>query len=378
MASLDISQSSSRVADAQNPQATLMSAVASDLGRHAEHIGSIAAKLSRFIESECGAGSRVANFGPMEDGHAGLTFGFDVIGGASERLGSYVIKLAPIGVARRGNTDVYRQAPLLRNLHKAGMPVPAVPWASPDEQELGTPFIIMERLPGRIFFVWEPHASFPRETAAVRALWLQAAQLLARLHRTEWQTVLADWERPRGLRDELGAWVPLLRHAETPALTDEGAELHRLLAARIPDEPPTGIVHGDFQPGNILYVAGKANAVIDWELTSIGAQGLDVGWLMMLTDERAWPATCRPVAPVSRADLLEAYRHAGGPALADTDWYQALAQFRLGAIACLNVKLHRSGRRSDRFWERMAPAIPVLFARGIELVLGASKPSRGG
>ena len=31
-------------------------------------------------------------------------------------VGSYVLKMAPVGVARRGNTDVYRQAPLLRAL----------------------------------------------------------------------------------------------------------------------------------------------------------------------------------------------------------------------------------------------------------------------
>jgi len=313
----------------------------------------------------------------MEDGHAGLTFGFDVTNDASERLGSYVLKLAPAGVARRGNTDVYRQAPLLRSLAKAGMPVPAVPWASPSEELLGTPFIIMEWLPGRIFFVWQPHGSFPRETSALRALWLQAAQMLARLHQVNWQAVLADWERPRPLHDELNTWAPLLRHAETAALRDAGLELHRLLTAHVPDEHPIGVVHGDFQPGNILYVDGKAGAIIDWELASIGAQGLDVGWLMMLADGLAWPSTCRPVAPLSCTDLLDEYRHAGGPALANVDWHQALAQFRLGSIACLNVKLHRSGKRPDCFWESMEPAISVLFARGIELVLSAGKPSHG-
>ena len=45
------------------------------------------------------------------------------------------------------------------------MPVPAVPWASPDDDVLGTPFIVMERLPGRVFLVWEPHSSFPRDPA---------------------------------------------------------------------------------------------------------------------------------------------------------------------------------------------------------------------
>ena len=230
-----------------------MDVAAKDFGTDAERISALAARLNRFIETECGAGRRVIDLRPMEDGHAGLTFGFDVVvKDAPERLGSYVLKVAPPGVARRGNTDVYRQAPLLRNLGKAGMPVPAVPWASQGEDLLGTPFIIMERLPGRIFFVWKPHASFPRETAAVGALWLQAAQILAQLHQVDWQMVLPDWERPRAVRDELNTWVPLLRHAETSALAGEGLELHRLLAAHIPDERPIGIVHGDFQPGNIL------------------------------------------------------------------------------------------------------------------------------
>ena len=105
--------------------------------------------------------------------------------------GGYVLKLAPSNVTRRGNTDVYRQAPLLRALHRAGLPVPAVPWASPDEALLGSPFIIMERLPGRVFLVWEPHGSFPRPRSFCAEIWLQAARLLAQLHRIDWRAVVA-------------------------------------------------------------------------------------------------------------------------------------------------------------------------------------------
>jgi aminoglycoside phosphotransferase (APT) family kinase protein len=335
-----------------------------DAGRLAE----ISAGLNRFMEGECGAGSRVIDVRVMEDGHAGLTFGFDLVEASGRPGGGYVLKLAPVGVTRRGNTDVYRQAPLLRGLKKAGVPVPAVPWASPHEDVLGTPFIVMERLPGRVFFVWEPHRSFPRDGTSVRAKWLQAARLLAHLHRVDWRAVLADWEPPRALRDEVNTWTSLLRHAESPALADQGAKLHRLLATHMPDGHPIGVVHGDFQPGNILYAEDGATAIIDWELSSIGAQGLDVGWLLMMADDCAWPPACRPIAPLTRSDLLEAYRGAGGPALLHSDWYQALAHFRLGSIGCLNVKLHRSGKRPDGFWESFAPAIPMLFARGVELV----------
>ena len=352
-----------------------MSAVTPNWRADAEASDGLLARLQEFIENECGPDSRVANLAAMEDGHAGLTFGFDVVDVAGQPLDSYVLKLTPAGVTRRGNTDLYRQAPLLRALKAAGMPVPAVPWASQGDDALGTPFIIMERLPGRVFLVWEPHSSFPRGAIRLRRVWLQAAQLLARTHQVNWQTSLPNWEKPRSLSGELNFWAPLLRHAQESQWLAAGTELRALLDAHLPDCDPVGVVHGDFQPGNILYANGEAEGLIDWELSSIGSQGLDLGWLLMMSDSQAWHLGWQPVAPISREELIRAYGAAGGPALNHTDWYQALANFRLGAIACLNVKLHRTGKRTDVFWERFAPSISTLFARGIELARDAANRS---
>ncbi|MBX9645785.1 MAG: phosphotransferase family protein [Xanthobacteraceae bacterium] len=334
----------------------------------------LAGRLQRMIEAERGADARVINFGVMEDGHAGLTFGFDVVDTAGAALGAYVLKMAPAGVARRGNTDVYKQAPLLRALRKAGLPVPEIPWASPEEDQLGTPFIVMEKMPGRVFLVWEPHDSFSRDPVQLRDIWVQAARLLAQVHRIDWRQAVPQWEEPRPLSDELDRWTKVLRHAEDPDWFAAGSRLGTLLTARMPAEAPIGVIHGDFQPGNILYENGKAGGLIDWELASIGSQGLDLGWVLMMSDHLAWHPNWQPVAPVSAADLIEAYRGAGGPAFLNLDWYQALAHYRLGAIACLNVKLHRTGKRQDPLWDRFAPSIPLLFARGIALAERAHHP----
>src|SRR5258708_16408517 len=94
--------------------------------------------------------------------------------------------MAPMGVVRRGNTDVYRQAPLLRALRKSGLPVPEIPWASPDEDQLSTPFLVMERMPGRVFMVWEPHESFSRAPVQLREISLPAPALLAGVHTRYW------------------------------------------------------------------------------------------------------------------------------------------------------------------------------------------------
>ncbi|MEQ8660136.1 MAG: phosphotransferase, partial [Gammaproteobacteria bacterium] len=127
--------------------------------------------LEQFIRDEFGAAARLAGL-RESDGHAGLTFLFEVVeaGGTSR---PYVIKLPPRGVRRRGNTDVYRQAPLLRALKADGLPVPDVPFASDDDTNpwFALPFIVMERLPGHTFFVWDPAPGVPRDRATCEGYW---------------------------------------------------------------------------------------------------------------------------------------------------------------------------------------------------------------
>ena len=324
-------------------------------------------KLRRLVAAHFGTGAALIELAPMEEGHAGLTFGFSVRA-ANGATTAFVLKLAPVGVRRQGNTDVYRQAPLLQALSAAGLPAPRVPLAAADESDLGTPFIVMERLAGRTFIIWEPHASFDLAPHSVAALWTQAAEALARLHAFDWRSALGDWERPRPLTTELAYWAPILAKAPDDHWLREGRALADALAAHIPDAGSIGIIHGDYQPGNLLFDNGRLTGIIDWELAGIGAQALDLGWLAMMADPRCWHAGWQPHVGIGRDALIGTYEEARGARVAAIDWFQALACYRMGAIACLNVRLHRTGRRVDALWDRFAPSIATLFSRGQELV----------
>lgn len=331
-------------------------------------VAELAAQLTPIVRGVHGDRAEVRGLAVMEDGHAGLTFGFEVASPQGQTLGAYILKLGPAGVPRRGSTDVYRQAGLLRALHAAGLPVPRIAWASSEDEPLGAPYIVMERLPGRVFVIWEPHASFDLSTEAVRALWFPAIRALGAFHALDWTRALADWEQPYTLESELVRWNKLLRHAPEPQWLEAGQRVHAALAASKPGESPIGLVHGDYQPGNVLYENGRMHGVIDWDLAGIGAQGIDVGWMLMMIDQAAWAEGWKPIAPITRDEMLDTYRAGGGTALEDLGWFQAFAQFRLGAIACLNVKLNRDGRRPDLLWERFAPSISTLFARAEALL----------
>ena len=118
-------------------------------------------QLQAFCLSHYGQAATVHQVEAMP-GHAGLSFGFTVAyekDGQPERE-SLVMRLPPKGVRQSGNTDVLRQAPLLRALKKNEVPVPEVRWAGDDLRWFEVPYLMVERLPGRTFHVWEPDESF--------------------------------------------------------------------------------------------------------------------------------------------------------------------------------------------------------------------------
>lgn len=330
---------------------------------------SIIPRIAQLCESGAFGANRFERCEPMADGHAGLTFGLDLRDDAGA-LRRYILKIGPPGVPRSGSTDIFRQAPLLRALHVAGLAVPDVVWASADEVDLGSPYIVMERLPGRTLIVWEPASSFLDSTVDLAALWIGAAAALAGIHRIPHQSLLAGWEGATTLGTELDRWQSLTRHSADP---EWQAMLHRLAAAlrrHMPPDEQRGLVHGDFQPGNILYDGGAITGIIDWDLAVIGPQGMDVGWLLMMADGECWAPEWQPAQVAPKRALLRAYADAGGTALEHSTWYQAFSHFRFGAIAGLNLKLHFSGKRVDAIWEKFASSVPILLRTGIEMLDG--------
>lgn len=319
------------------------------------------AALDRFAARELGPDMRVESLAPMESGHAGLTFGVTF----SQRR-DFVLRLAPPGVRRQGNTDVYRQVPLLRALGSAGLPVPAVPFAEAGEATLGTPFILMERLPGRTFFIWQPDITFACWDTST--IWLQAAEVLRRLHAFDWRRDLPEWEPPRPLAEDVTRWDKVLAKTPDPAWVERGQRLRDRLLATLPQTRHLGLCHGDFQPGNLLFDNGRLTGIIDWELSHIGDQMLDLGWLLMMGDTRSWHPRWMPQAPLAPEALAETYAKRSGRSLDRLAWYRAAAGYAFATITCMNLHLHRSGRRPDPTWEDFAHAIPALFGRAEELI----------
>ena len=332
-------------------------------------------QLQEFCLTHYGQEAVVSQVEAMP-GHAGLSFGFTV---AYQQDGqpdqeSLVMRIPPKGVRQSGNTDVLRQAPLLRTLKKNGVSVPTVRWAGDDLRWFEVPYLIVERLPGRTFHVWEPDQSFECSAQAIAPLYEQGVQALVQVHQLDWKTELAGWEELRSLEQEIHFWDPILAKAAEPEWITWGEEVRELLLTHQPTDPPMGLFHGDYQGTNLLFDkrsdGEKLVALLDWEISGISGHLLDLGWLLVFIDPESWDSERRPITvtpPIE--DLVALYEDGMQRTVPDIKWYRALAGYRFGAISCFNVMLHRRGKRHDPEWELIAPSVKTLFGRAKELLL---------
>ena len=116
-------------------------------------------------------------------------------------------------------------------------------------------------------------------------------------------------------------------------------EVHDRLVARIPEQGPATIVHGDYRLDNmILSPAGEVAAVVDWELCTLGDPLADVGLLLVYWGEEGdelvplmRPATMAPGFP-GRDHVKERYGERSGRDLSEIDFYVALGLWKLAII----------------------------------------------
>ena len=110
---------------------------------------------------------------------------------------------------------------------------------------------------------------------------------------------------------------------------------------------------------------------MDWEISGIGGQLLDLGWLLVFTDPESWDVPCKPISSVWQAEELTAlYEERMQRRAPDIAWYRALAGYRFGVISGFNVMLHRRGKRHDPEWGRIASSVAFLFGRAKEMLRG--------
>ena len=235
-----------------------------------------------------------------------------------------------------------REFALLKALEGTGVPAPRAHWVDPDGLRLGSPTIVMDRVPGTCDYMV---LNGDRPPAARLNLARAFIDLMARIHAVDW--------RGRGLgevlgepadapsRVELAHWEAEYRRVQL----EPHPELDYVLAWMqlcAPAAEAIVLVHGDFKPGNALLAGDEISAKLDWETAHLGDPLEDLGWVTNPVRKRE-----HQIAGVwEREQIVAAYRELTGRRVdeAALRWWNVFSIWKLAVIQLTAVNEFVAGR----------------------------------
>lgn len=303
------------------------------------------------------------------------------------RGGETLVLRRPPAVPPPGSEKtVLREARVLSALDGTNVPHPRCYGSCEDVGVIGAPFYVMERVKGWSGKVVDqkvqhqpPFDRMPYEYGLPFAV----MDALVALANVDYKAVgLEGFGRPDNyLERQVDRWAKQLasykERYDYAGRDLPGYELtEKWLRANTPKEFKVGIIHGDVGTTNMLFAPNppaRINALIDWELSTIGDPLIDVAWFCGgLRDERAphvvpysvhnsehWP---------TRQELARYYAAGTGRDISAFDYYLILARFKAGCIMEYKVAQAAVGTLSKETGEFFSHIVLDCFASAAELI----------
>jgi aminoglycoside phosphotransferase (APT) family kinase protein len=330
--------------------------------------------LTAFLD-EHGIGAGEIRATPIGEGHSNVTY---LVERGDARV---VLRRPPRPPLPPSAHDVLREARLLRALRDTAARVPEVLAVCDEESTIGAPFYVMELVEGDVIVSSVPAAlDTPAERRRIAE---QLIEALVELHAVDWRAAgLEGFGKPTGylerqLRRFGGLWE-LNRTREIPAVEKVGG----WLAENLPSSGPATIVHGDYRLGNTLFAPGapaQLQAILDWEMATIGDPLADLGYLYMMWSEAGDPQdglreelgkVTRAEGFPTRAELVGRYEELSGRSMSNIRWYATLALWKSVVFMEGNYKRALAGTTDDPYLAMFGEGVVQLASRAEEVALG--------
>ena len=342
----------------------------------ADAVGIDAERLTRWFGEHVPGVVPPLDFLLVAGGRSNLTFKVtDRAGGA------WVLRRPPAGHLPSSADDIAREHRVVSALAPTAVPVPPPVGLCADESVTGAPFHVTAYVEGHVL----------RDAKVAEALYTPQqrreighglADALADLHGIDPDGVgLGDLGPADGyVTSQLRRW-----YGEFKASTEQTGRavplvdsVHDRLAAAVPQQQRSSIVHGDYRLENtLLDDDGGLVAVLDWELCTLGDPLADLGLLMVHWAEPGDPSTGSGVAPTTaggfptRAEMRERYAARAGLDVDGLDVYVAFGYWKLACIleGVFTRYAAGSGGADQTGYDGLAAQVAVL-AEAADATLG--------
>ena len=287
---------------------------------------------------------------------------------------AYVLRRPPLGHVLATAHDMGREHKIIAAVGTTDVPVPPALGLCNDEAVNGAPFYVMGYVPGVVLDSVDRAVQLPEELR--RPACEHLVDVLADLHAVDIDAVgLGDLAKREGyIERQVKRWTTQWEGSKTRELPAVD-EVARKLREHMPEQRDATIAHGDYRFGNCLTDVehGRINAVLDWELCTLGDPLADVGYMGVYwfdgntANVRANDPTSAP-GFISYPEVLERYALRTGRDLSGIGYYVAFSCWRLAVISegVYNRYLHGAmGQQDDVDTTSMAAGVELLANRAL-------------
>ena len=231
--------------------------------------------LNIFLSNQDAGISEILDYKQFKGGQSNPTYLLD-----SEN-NQYVLRRKPPGKLLKSAHAVDREYKVLTGLNSTNVPTPKTIVLCEDENVIGTAFYLMEYCSGNIY--WDPVAS-ELDITRRKKIFDQMNLGISRLHTQDYKDIgLEDYGKPGNyIERQTSRWTKQYFDSETEVLKS----MHNLidwLPKYTPEQKYTSIVHGDYRLDNVVFHDNdEIQAMLDWELSTIGDPLADFGYHCML------------------------------------------------------------------------------------------------
>lgn len=331
-------------------------------------------QLRRYLDSQVAQGvTSLAVTGFAASGSSNITAFLDADGR------QWVLRRPPLGNLLPTSHDMIREYRFVHALRNSEVPVPPTVAVCTDESVIGAPFYVSERVPGSILQDVIPDGF--QEPAEVARLAVVVIDTLAALHAVEWEGMDVPYRPGDYLQRQISRWLRQLELTPTASRLEGLDEVNDWIRAHQPEQAEHVIVHGDYGLHNMIIGAPPdtgINAVLDWEMATIGDPLADLAWFLS-----GWgrsqedggvknPAnviTTWPGAP-SAAELLDRYERSSGRTIPNWLFYEAFSMWKGAIITEGLYSQFVEGTAANPAVIRFREEVPAQVARLCELIRG--------
>ena len=313
--------------------------------------------LRGFLEGNFGEKRQTLEVRQFPSGHSNLTY---LVRYGEQEI---VLRRPPRGTRPKSGHDMAREFRILSILDEVVDWVPRPIALCDDEDVLGAPFYLMERVQGVILRGSDGGVGELSEEKW-RRLSEVCVETLHKIHEVYLNAAaLNDLGKPIGYIDrQIDGWTRRWEKAKTEEVAAIEEVVQWLHDNKPEDDPSqTALIHNDFKYDNLVLDPDdleQVRAVLDWELTTLGDRRMDLGTtLAYWTEPGDDPAllllalgpTVQP-GNLSRQGVLERYEELQGREVSDVLFFYIYGLFKVAVIGQqIYYRYHLGQTKDPRF-----------------------------